>query len=74
LSATSFFLEAFHAPKDGIGVDLALVTRPAPGASPPRFAPPDNFASGLIDELDSRSAAHDLADHEGALAAATKKR
>jgi hypothetical protein len=39
VSATSFFLEAFHAPKDGIAVDLALVTRPAPGASPARFAP-----------------------------------
>jgi hypothetical protein len=54
LSATSFFLEAFHAPKDGIALDLALVTRPPPGASPPRFAPPDDFASALTVDLGRR--------------------
>src|SRR6266542_3852929 len=47
LSPTSFLLEAFHAPEDGSAVALALATRPAPGASPPCFGPPDNFASGL---------------------------
>jgi hypothetical protein len=36
LCATSFLLEAFHTPKDGIQVDLALVKRSAPDASPPR--------------------------------------
>ncbi len=30
-------------------VDRALATRPAPGASPPRFASLDSFASGPID-------------------------
>src|SRR5438093_6503875 len=44
LSATSFLLEVFRAPEDGSAVDLALVTRSAPRASPPRFAPPDNFS------------------------------
>jgi hypothetical protein len=39
LSATSFLLEAFHAPGDGSAVDLALATRPVPGASPPAFRP-----------------------------------
>src|SRR5207249_1988344 len=43
LSATSFLLDAYHAPEDGTAVDLALATRPAPGASPPRFAAPGNF-------------------------------
>src|SRR5439155_8860227 len=46
LSATSFLLDAYHAPEDGTAVDRALATRPAPGASPPRFAAPGNFASG----------------------------
>src|SRR5437899_5540311 len=47
LSATNFLLDAYHAPEEGTAVDLALATRPAPGANPPRFAPLDKVPSRL---------------------------